>query len=591
MSDIVLKIYSTTTTWADTLDHTIFGDVLDYSIVDNSNYTVDTAYFVINDEDKRWSDQITPDFYSGTWTTQVWRAFTRADKLIGSGIIKNVRKENNTIVLDCVGMTEILKKKVVEDEFFQTLDNAGAAVTGDYILTNATYGLLPKYLSTDYGTLDYSTYVDSPSSGQERVWKFDGVSLYDACVDVARGCYGTNSNSFDAYLFETYVSATGVFTLNLYFREIDSQASSKTITISDVYLPSFNLSEHSTENYSRVVVRGEMNPNTVFPDNDVDVLSDTVGDWDFNDEGSGGVLTTNTICHYGDVAIQGQRGSETERVMIFNDNAGSGISGLDSRLHRIRFYGNAQFYDTDRAVVSFFVCLGIKDKYGNVSSVDVDSKSSLLNYECKLVASAQDEDIEDGPGGVWYDIPLPKPSNANGWDNHTDTFANSGLQFSEWKEIYQVGFLMDDDSGEEIINLLIDGLHFVGNSPFTGAYPTSSSARDSDYIYTDQGLKSNTDCANMARNILTGLNQIQYSGTIQLTAVKRDFSLKAGDSVEVVIPIKGINIQSGETVTKLPIQQIVYTPAKQILTLGRVYTNDELVNRIARKTRLNRKGT
>ena len=56
MTDIILKIYSTNATWADTLDHTISGDVLDYIITDNSNYVIDTAWFKLNDCDRRWSD-------------------------------------------------------------------------------------------------------------------------------------------------------------------------------------------------------------------------------------------------------------------------------------------------------------------------------------------------------------------------------------------------------------------------------------------------------------------------------------------------------------------------------------------------------
>lgn len=666
MPDIVLKIYSTSTTWGDTLDHTIFGDVVDYEIMDNSNYEIDTAWFKINDNDHRWSDQITPDHYTGAAeNTQIWRAFSRNDTLINSGVVSKVYKQGNNIIIEGYGMSALLLRKVVEDEYFQTKDGAGTAISGDYILTDSTYGLIPSYLSTTYGTIGVSTYVTTPTTTQSRFWKFDGWNLWDCAVDVARASYGSNSNPYDVYLFETY-TAPSTFTRELYFQEIESTAKAKTVVMSDVIMGDFNLAEHARENYNRVVVRGAPNPNGFRPNPPDDIFDDYLinaaaaythdggdgaaffedsgatmvtdggvtgmyvsnlddgcvgrittltetkatladgiwggnqGDFDDNenayvgywyanaetDDGSWDMTSTTSTYVGGPLNISCTRTDTTNRILYVVDLEQLGYT-IDQRFHTLRF--DAIGLATGAGSKEFRAVLGVKDKYGNENSqgnpANIDDFSEHLSYIVNMYCdtSFTDSHVYNA------EIPLPKPNLGNDWKDATTGIDTSGIQQREWFQISQLGFYLDDDANEDITNIYLGNIRFIGDIPYEGSNPTTPPSFSREYIHRDNGLQSTTDCNNLAQNILTGLNKKQWQGNITLKGVKRDFTLKAGNTVEIVIPSKTINIQAGETQSKLGTQAIRYTPNTQELTVGRIYSTNEIVNNIARGWRLTNK--
>jgi len=671
MADIVLKIYSTSnpgvSSWADTVDHTLSGDIIDYRIENNSNYNIDTAWFKINDSSHKWSDQITPDHYTGAAeNTQVWRAFSRNNKLIGSGVITHVYKDGGYIIIQGEGMTSLLQRKVVQDEFFQTKDGSGMAVSGDFILMDATYGLIHKYLSTTYGAIG-STYVTTPTATEPRVWKFDGVTLWDACVDVARGSYGSNSKSYDVYLYETY-TAPATFTMELYFKEIESTASAKTIRLSDVHVPSFQLTEHARENYNRVVVRGARIPDFGVP-NDFDAFTsdyhigpyvhdggdgetgffeDTgetmetdggvVGMYVTNfEEGCAGKITTLTetkaTCSGGFVggATQVFNNEDTGYIgywyittedakgggagwSIVEDTSApyaSGTSMLLSRpvvtnrtifaldIEQLGYTIDQRFTRLKMKIIgaasggagrkTFRIVLGVKDKYGNYNSdgnpANIDNYFYLLRYQYSIYCGV------GYPASNMYeiDIPLPKPNLDMGWSDQIQAFNNSGIEQREWSQIAQVGVYLDDVDGEEITGMYISELRFEGPDSYTGVYPTEDPTIAREYPYTDSGLKSDTDCQNLAENVMTGLNIKQYQGVARLMGVKRDYTLKGGNTVEVAVPSKSINIRSGQTPNKLGIPRIILTPDTQELQLGRIYTTDEIINRVSRSLRVTNK--
>jgi len=590
--DIVLKLYSTTTNWGDTLDHIIYGDILDYEIVDNSNYLIDTAWFKINNTNNKWSDQIDVDVWDGSETTQVWRAFTRADQLINSGVVTRVSKESGHTIIEGEGMTSLLKRYVIEDKRFHINDNSSDAISGTYMLTSTEndgdgndMGLIPRYLSTTYGAIGVSTYVGATNTDEPRDWKFYGEYLYDACVDIAKASYGINNKSFDVYLFETY-SAPSTFTRELYFQEFESTAKAKTIVQSDVYIPNFFLSPHCRENYNKVYVQGEMNPNYIKPDNDQ--YCEGTESWS-SDVETGGTATIDVVGNnqqiVGTTAIKLYRGDAAHRVAYIRDISASPI---ESYFHSIQFSALAQSVDDTDERLKFYLGLGVEDVYGNQALAD--NEFFAMEYECWILANKS-----SGAYGFQWDftsynpIPLPKPTGGHDWNFDQNQFSNSNINYRDWHKIVEVGFRLDDDATEEIQYLVIDNLRFIGNYPYNSTWTNGAPTYTREYRYTDDGLKSDTTCQNMAKQIGTGLNVKQYSGNITLKGIKRDFTLKSGNTIEIIIPSKNINISSGQTPAKIGVQKIVYKPNTQTLTVGRVYSTSEIVNNIARSVRRSKK--
>jgi len=219
-----------------------------------------------------------------------------------------------------------------------------------------------------------------------------------------------------------------------------------------------------------------------------------------------------------------------------------------------------------------------------ISSID----STVLRKNLTIMADWYAPDTKSLPF-TYYEIELPKPNNSAGWVNATSTFSGSGLQLREWYKITQVGFYLDDDAGELMWRVIVDGIHFKANLPFSGKYPTVDPTFVRQFAYNDVGLKSNTDCQNMAQNLYTGLNIKQYSGICEMRGVRRDFTLKPGYTIQVVIPSAGVNIQTGQTPALLGIQTITYRPNTEIVTVGKIYSKDELISQIIRATRLHAK--
>jgi len=316
MSDIVLKLYDSWDRTNPTVAHTLYGDVVDYMIEDRSNSEIDTAWFKINDSNNKWSGEINPDHWTGSAeTTQVWRAFSRSDKLLNSGVVSKVSKKDSYILLEGRGVTELLKRHVVLQENFHS------DVSGDYVLLDSTYGLIPQYLSSSYGAV--TTDKTTPTNTSAKGWKFDGVSLYDSCVDVARNSYGANGYIYEVYLYETYDSATNNFTLKCYFKEVNSAAISKTLRMSDIYLPGFNYSEHTSENYNQVVVRGKLHKTSLLP-KDGDLWTESLDKWwgriDDPDNHMGVFLTATDLHSVGDWAVKLSRDAANEQTNLVLQN-------------------------------------------------------------------------------------------------------------------------------------------------------------------------------------------------------------------------------------------------------------------------------
>lgn len=571
MADIILKIYSTTTNWADTLDYTLrSGDIIDYQINDQSNYQIDTATFRVT---KRFENLIGIDFTNaGSETTQVWRAHSKDGTLINSGVIKSSRIEGNYLILDCIGMTELLRRRIIKEEFFQTKDNNGNAWTSEDVLVDSGYGLIPKYLGSIFGSIDLSTYVDTPNSTITKVIKWDGITLYDACLDVAKSSYGTNNRPFDIYLFETL--SGGSYSLNLYFKEQNSNPATPIILRTGNIDPSgFNIGEQSFQNFNRIIIRGEPNPNALNP-KDGDGWTENITDWDEDDPSSVITLSRQSEQKFGNFCIRARRTNTSNQASFFY-NPGTQLA--NSKYDRIAF---SVFATQDTASTSrkrLYISLGVKDKYGNARTVQYALGSSIY-YILEILSYPSGSDPDDFEW-VDYDLPLPKPNNANGWEQTTLSFPNSGLNAREWEQIHQVGFILSQGTGDEIEDLYVDGLRFLGRDTFEGTYPVSVPTFPKEGIFSIPGLKSNTDCANFAQQLYQAFRTKNFEGSITLSGARRKFSLKAGDRITIKYPLKGIN----ETV---PIQNIIYTPTKQVLQVGRRFTQAEIINETKRKIRI-----
>lgn len=587
MTDIILKLYDNWNRSPATAAHILFGDVLDYQIIDNSNYNLDTAWFKINNSDGRWSNEFNVDSWSGSETIQVWRAFSRDDSLIGSGTVTNIQDKGEYILLQGEGMSSLLKRRIVDKVFYQTKDGSGNDIAGNFILLDTVYGLINGstngLLGSTYGAITVDTDAGNlPVTTYPRTWKFDGANLWDACVDVAKASYGSNGKNFDVYLYETYASPA-TFTLKCYFKERESTASAKTIVLSDVHVPGVDFQVFGKINFNKVIVRGEVNPNSIYP-LDSDTWTESSTNWSMSEEaGTNTVSAVTAARHYGDYAVEFYRDDRLNRVCYYYDD---NTTLADSKYNKIAFWACASSFDNVEERLTFDLCLGVKDVYTNERAVTYDFGNDPFPKlrDIFIVAHASGATLSTFDF-TYYEFPLPKPNSANGWDT-SDTFQNSLISVGEWNETSQIGFRLDDDAGEEIQYLVIDGLHFIGNAPFEGSATDGSPTYSREYVHSDMGLKSNTDCTNMAQNILRRFKEKQYSGSVELRGVKRDYSLNAGNTVEVVIPSEGLNIQTGQTPSVLGIQQIVYTPNTQALSLGRVYSNSEMINELSRKYRL-----
>jgi len=596
--DIVLKLYSTTTNWGDTLDHIIYGDILDYEIVDNSNYLIDTAWFKINNTNNKWSDQIDVDVWDGSETTQVWRAFTRADQLINSGVVTRVSKESGHIITEGEGMTSILKRRAISLHDIPNSNNSGSNISGTYILTENSdtdigsekMGIVPRYFGTTYGTLNYSTYVDATNTTNTREWYLDGLSVWDVCIEIARGSYGTNGKPFDVYLFETYDGST--FTKEFYFREKESQTSAKTILQSDLHLPSFYFSQHAPFNFNKVTAYGAINPRYFYPkytSNGEDEITSGLDPWVETSENS-----TMHITQWGPAknksAIKLDRGVNVDdKALGYYDNA---TYRWDTRYNSLKFSVKAMHDKAGDAIqgpLYFYVFLGVKDKFGNASDTTYHLTGTPAALYFKQSIMAYHNTTYNFRRAPWseYEIPLPKANDSNGWTNATKNFSNSNLTYNDWSQIYRVGFILsDNETNDYITQLSVDDVIFIGNVSYSGSSIDGTPTYLREYVYRDEGLRSNTACISMAANLLRSFKVKQYQAKCVFTGVKRDYSLKAGDTCELVIPSKNIIIKSGETPTKLPIQRIEYTPNKQTLILGRQYSLQEIINNTTRMMKL-----
>jgi len=588
MSDIILKIYSTGGAWANTLDHEISGEILNYTIVDNCNFLIDTASFLIDNSSHQYEDDITVDDSS---STQVWRAHAMDGTLINSGVITSVEKVGSNLLVKGKGMSELFARKIIESESFYSKDGAGNAMHGKYILTDTTYGLVGKYLSTTYGAINVLAsgsggYVDTPLTTQTLQNKIDGITLWDACILVAKASYGrtgqATDNVYDVYLFETY--SAGSYSLNFWFREREIYPTSGILRFgpSDIYMPDLKYAPSVLGKYNKVFVRGAYDPTSTYPKDITDWTTNTTN-WSISKEEGGdaptiGLTTTNP--YLGASALEFYRGSVTSRTMYYYDPSATII---DNRYNKIKFWAIASsFDDLDPSLferLEFKLTLNIKDKYGNKGDdgSDMAYNSWHIYYDLSIGAISTHLSLNEALY-TFYDIPLPSPGLANGWDNALNTFHASGISISEWDTIYQLGFRIDDDAGEEIQYMDISGLHFVGNIPYSGSATSGAPTYLKEYIYTDRGLHSDTICENMAKQLLRAFKNTQYPAEISLLGYNRNFSLMAGENIELQILEKGINVISGQTPAKLPIQSITYTPGRQHIKAGRHVSLAEIIN-------------
>lgn len=575
MSDIILRIYSTTAAWADTLDHELSGEIKDYKIVDNCNYLIDTAWFRIDNSEHQYEDDIEVDDDS---TTQVWRAHAMDGTLINSGVVTAVEKVGNSLIVKGKGMSELLSRKIIESESFYSKDGAGNAMQGKYILTDATYGLVKKYLSTTYGAINVLAsgaggYVDTPLTTQTLQDKIDGITLWDACILTAKASYGrtgqATNNCYDVYLFETY--SGGSYSLNLWFREREVYPTSGITRFgpADIHLPDLRYSPSVLSKYNKVFVRGAINAMHKYP-KDMDSITEGITNWTVTN----GTMTPTTERIYGSWAtgiIIGD-GPPVTAEMEYDPRAAI----VDNRYHTLNFYATASHLVDVNDRLEFSMGFEIKDKYGNNDWAYIP----LTIFAHKLSLGISD--------GIYYpfSLSLPNRENDNGWSYSNGAFSGSGLPSKEWETINTIIFsFMPATANKDISYFYIDQLYFTGNVPYTGSATNGAPTYLKEYVHTDRGLHSDTICGNMAEQLLRAFKNTQYPAEISLLGYNRDFSLMAGENLELQVLDRGINVIAGQTPPKLPIQSITYTPGKQHIKLGRHISLAEVINEAKRSIR------
>lgn len=649
MTDIVLKIYSTTTNFGDTLDHTIFGDIVDYEIVDNSNYLVDTAWFRIHDSDHRWEAQITASDGS---TLQLWRAFSRSGMLINSGRVVSVYREGQYLIVKGTGMTDFMRNFIVEDQTFDTQNI-------HYILTDSTNGLLQSssggnYLpSATYTSFVMDMFVDREDGGgvnyndlSAQNVVLDGNTLFDVTRGLAEKSYGANSKPFDFYLFErstrtgtlsvaggdtvgatsidddsedfsnvalgatifnstdlSYGYITGVSTSTLtfsgglsggtadtfadgdsyrvetygsssfawflYLRERELTPSKKTITLGDISAPSLNLSvgEDAQLFYNKVIVRGrDFNTNPCPIDRD----------WWTEDTGRGWTADGGSGCDFANEGTIKRVGSNS--IGIDANNAE--WIGFVLDLTNVNAYNATSTPSALMSSGNGFIVNHNKEQFCTFQ-MQCGWDSSNTNDDRRLVLAV----TTDVDTNLW-EIPPYQSETSDSYPN--SLYFKSG----EW---YEYPFRLKDvvdktcsyvenlkwaliGPGSDDLTMYLDNLHFYENNVCKGSSTDGAPTYVREYLHNDPYLESDVQCNNMAGYLLNSIKRTNYSGGLDLMGVHRDFNLRAGDNVEVVIPSKSINIRSGKSQAKINIQSITYRPNRQILSLGRKTSMTEIIN-------------
>ena len=522
---MILKIYDGSGNHyigdGDLLKTILPSELIEYHIVDEL-MTIDESYFrIINDG--RYSS-IYDRHDDGTTLGDIWRAYSDEGELILSGIITEVElsRDESGMIIRGKEWTSILARRIAENEVFTDQK-------GDYILTNATYGLIPKYLGTY--NINVATYVDTPSNIIKQ--KYNGQSVYDCAVDCAGQSYGAGSKQFQFSIFE--VDSAGSFTKYLWFKERESGSVAKTFYSWDLVPGSVEMSPSTLPLKNRIIVEGDVYKK--FTPSDQDTWTESTSYW---------------TAVYGDtITTDGGDKKEGSYSIKCTVNATGTEMYIDEEFYR------SQKHPGREHKLSFF----FKPNY------------RVADNDSWLIVVDIWHDNEAG-GGPWLfrDTPIVEKDN---WT--LLTYDLNQVCRSDWHKITEVWIgLFADTPPDPIIK--VDKFFFT--NPDNYKYTKSPASQPYHDLYIkDFNLKSDAECQKVAEGIHKYRENADRYGRFQLHRSTAD--IKSGDSVAVKYSPKNLDISS------IIVRRVEWGGVggsdEQTVFVGRQYTQSEILQHIQQK--------
>lgn len=522
---VILKIYDGSGTHYigdGSLLHTIVGsEIMAHGVVDELN-VIDESYFRIVNEGRY--DSIYNRHDDGTTLGDIWRVYDDTGELILSGVITEVEKSNNEteLIIKAKEWTQVLTRRIVENEVFTDKK-------GDYILTNATYGLIPKYLSTY--NINVSTYVDTPSNIIKQ--KYNGQSVYDCAVDCAAQSYGAGSKQFQFSIFE--VDSAGSFTKYLWFKERESGSVAKTFYYWDIVPGTMQMSPSTLPLKNRIIIEGDVISGYT-PANKDSWTESSLSDWSCPADNT---LSLNSDSVIGNNSVQSLA------------DAGSFIARAELNLGGSKKITRSTKYPAKKHILDFY----LKSHYTTLDSINI----ILLLVDINSVLESH---------WIRFDIPTDK------WSRYS---INLNDVMPEWNETSSFkAACVDDVSTPPYVR--VDNLFF--DTPESAKYIKSPASQPYiDHYIKDFNLKSNIECQKVAEGLYEYRKTADRYGQFQLKRPIAD--IKSGDSVAVKYPPRGIDISS------MIVRRVEWSGARgsdsQTVFVGRKYTQAEILQAIQQK--------
>jgi len=425
----------------------------------------------------------------------------------------------NEMIIRGKEWTSILTRRIAENEVY-------TSQKGDYILTNATYGLIPIYLGT-YG-INTATYVDTPSNIIKQ--KYNGQSVYDCAVDCANQSYGAGSKQFQFSIFE--VDSAGVFTKYLWFKERESGAVAKTFYEWDILPGTMEMSPSNMPLKNRIIVEGDTIEEYTPSDKDTWTESSTY--W----TGGSGMTVGTATGKVGTNSIKGSMAAaETWAWMETTD------SDWGSKFYR------SDFLNAEPHYVTFWFKVSDKTKF--------DYCDLQLSYY-------------DGSSTILVEMPLHL---IDDWMSYT---FNINRYCPGWEYVDAVQFEAGTSGAGE--DIFVDELYFT--KLVTTKYAKLPASQPyHDFYIKDFNLKSDAECQKVAEGLYEYRKNADRYGSFQLQRGIND--LKSGDSVALKYAPKGIDISS------IIVRRIEWSgrggDESMTVYVGRQYSQAEILQSIQQK--------
>ncbi len=515
--------------------YSIRNDMHNYTYVDENTYKLDKF-------------EATLDYTRGYDIDifDVWRLYDIDGTLLGSGRVMVVPEINTGTesIITGEGWIGIFKDRKITRT--QPNGDTGKDVLLD-ILTN-------EYSAYTFDT----TGVDTPANAFNNL-SFDGLYAYDIIKFICDNSYGANNRNFNIRVYESPIA---LGTIKIDFFESETAAVLANITSHHVKPSGFQLRN-----------RGDLNSNYIYVYGAKDIVNMCPADGDWWTEKTTNALVqaiwkpTYAVAESDIGGLPGSVGTYDVQINCNNaiTEATATLDLTDSDAYNAGYtpddFTSGQGYhihnDREQWLDFGLVCdsvVGTDILAGGyiMLSFFVGTGSTTLEEEfvCELWgASSYDSALNSKYKRFKFNI--------------KDTIPDS-----TYDRVNALVFSYVPNAAVTNADFYIDGLHFYTvNKQILGEYNASVTPRV-DHIINDKNILSDTLATNIASYYYKSQRQ-QYCGTLELS--KSLTELYAGGSVSINYPLYGVDL------SKVPINSVVWTPYSQVINLGRVKTNEELM--------------